>query len=131
MNSLEIITSFLKENPIQILSTSSDKKPISRPIGSFLLIKNKLCYCMNKNKAMHEQLCQNPFICICVCAKDFTWLRLHAKIKFSDDLSLKQEFINQNKTRFKDPKDINFAVFYLTHIKAELHKGLEIQKFEF
>ncbi len=130
MSKIEKIATFLKENPIQILSTSIDNKPISRPLGSASLIEGKIYYCMNKDKKMFDELNQNPYVCVCVCAPDYSWLRLFAKACFDENLSVKQEFINLKKTRFENASDERFKVFYLSHVKAEIHKGLEVEIIE-
>lgn len=128
MDNLIIIYEFLKNNNIQILSTSIDNTPISRPVASALLYDKKIFYCMNKDKKMYEQLKINSKICICTYANDFTWIRINANVVFSNDLKIKQEYINQGKTRFKSANDNNFIVFYLQNIKAEIHKKSEIIK---
>ncbi|MCW1359977.1 pyridoxamine 5'-phosphate oxidase family protein [Campylobacter jejuni] len=129
-NSLEKLFSYLSQNTIHILSTSADNIVHSRPIGSMILARDRIYYCMNKNKAMYTQLCINNQICICVCLENYTWVRIYAKVCFDDDLSVKQIFIDKNKTRFQNAKDDNFTIFYLSDIKAEIHKGLEIEVLE-
>lgn len=130
MNDTEKIMDFLSKNSIQILSTSVDNHPISRPIGSATLINNKIYYCMNNDKAMFGQLQANPFICICVCASDFTWIRIFAKAIFDENKTIKQKFIELGKTRFSDINDKRFAVFYLSEIKAQIRKGLSLEEIE-
>lgn len=127
MSKLKKIAEFLKANPIQILSTSIDNQPISRPLGSATLIGDKIYYCMNKDKKMFEELNKNPKVCVCVCAPNYSWLRLFAKVCFDESLKIKQEFINLKKTRFENPADERFKVFYLHDIIAEIHKGLEVK----
>lgn len=126
MKDIISIYEFLKNNHIQILSTSIDNTPISRPIASALLYEEKIFYCMNKDKKMYEQLKINSKISICVCASDFSWIRINADAIFSDDLRVKQEYINQGRTRFKNANDDNFAVFYLKNIKAQIYKKAEV-----
>ncbi|TQR33014.1 hypothetical protein DMB92_03380 [Campylobacter sp. MIT 99-7217] len=119
-NDLQELSSFLEKNSIQILSTSVQGIPHSRPIGSFMLALNKIWYCMNNDKTMFQELMANPEICICVCADDFSWVRINAKAVFEDNKTIKQSYIDKAKTRFEDANDEKFSVFYLDEIQAEL-----------
>ena len=130
MTNLEKIANFLSQNPVQILSTSIKNFPNSRPLGSAMLVGDRIYYCMNKNKNLFLELSENSNVCICVCGKDFSWIRINASVIFDDDLEPKKAFIKNGKTRFQSPEDENFAVFYLSKIKAEIHRGLEIEKIE-
>lgn len=129
-DSIEEIAHFLEENTIQIISTISDNKPTSRPIGSARFLKGKIWYCMNNDKPFYTQLCANPSVCICVCAHDYVWLRLHADAVFSHDSDVKQFYINNSATRFQDVNDPRFSIFYLSHIVAEIHKGKDVRIFD-
>ncbi len=88
-NDIDKVMEFLQNNKIQILSTSADNKPISRPIGSAMLFKGKIWYCMNNDKSMFVQLQNNPNVCICVCSPEYSWIRIHAKVIFSNDREVK------------------------------------------
>lgn len=122
MDSLSIIMDFLGRNSIQILSTIHENKPISRPIGSAFLAKNRIWFCMNNDKPMFAQLQQNPMISLCVCASDYSWLRLNAKVVFSDDMEIKQHYVNRKTSSFQDSNDPRLSIFYLSEITAEIHK---------
>ena len=117
------IMRFLEQNPIQILSTSVNSQPNSRPVGSATLMNERIYFCMNKDKNMFEELCANDKICLCVCASDYTWLRLRARVVFDESLKLKEEFIRLGKTRFTSADDENFKLFYLVDIQAELSQN--------
>ncbi|TKX28660.1 hypothetical protein CQA38_07210 [Campylobacter sp. MIT 12-5580] len=126
MSDIHKIFAFLEQNPIQILSTSVANKPTSRPIGSASLIENRIYFCMNKDKAMYEELLANPNVCICVCAADFSWIRVFGEVKFDEDKAIKAEFIKRKKTRFESVDEPNFKVFYLENVKADLSvKGVK------
>lgn len=119
---IEIVMDFLEKNRIQILSTTYKNKPISRPIGSAMLAKNRIWYCMNNDKPMFMQLKENPMICICACAKDYSWIRIHAESVFIDDLDVKKQYLERGTSSFKDIHDLRFATFYLNNANVELHK---------
>lgn len=123
MNGIDEVYEFLKQNPIQIFSTCVDSIPFSRPIGSAMLFDNRIHYCMNKDKNMYLQLKQNPNVCVCVCAKDYSWIRIFAKVVFSEDIDVKLAYIKQGKTRFKDANAENFIVFYLEELTIEIRKN--------
>lgn len=129
MLSMQQIVEFLESNPIQIFSTSSHNKPISRPIGSAMFHKGKIWYCMNNDKPMFQQLQENPFVCICVCALDFNWIRIHAKVIFSNDSEIREIYVKRPTNSFKDSHDERLSVFYLSQIHAQLYKKGEKQEF--
>ncbi len=131
MEKLTIVMDFLQQNKIQILSTIHDSKPIARPIGSVMLAKNKIWYCMNNDKPMFMQLQQNPMVCICVCAQDYSWIRIHAKAVFSDDKDIKKQYLERGTSSFKDINDPRFSIFYLSDMHAELHIKGVVENYNF
>ena len=122
MKNIMIVMDFLEQNKIQILSTTHENKPISRPIGSAMFAKDRIWYCMNNDKPMFSQLHENPMICICACAKDYSWIRIHAKAIFSDDKDIKTRYLERGSSSFKDIYDSRFSIFYLVDMRVELHK---------
>lgn len=131
MKNITIIMNFLEQNKIQILSTICNNKPVSRPIGSAMFAKNRIWYCMNNDKPMFIHLMENPMICICVCANDYSWLRIHARVVFSNDKDIKTLYLERGSTRFKDVCDPCFSVFYLSEVNAELHKKGKVEYYTF
>lgn len=131
MKHIEIIMDFLEQNKIQILSTTYENKPISRPIGSAMLEKDRIWYCMNNDKPMFIQLQKNPMICICACAKDYSWIRIHAKAVFSNDKYIKIKYLERGLSSFKDINDLRFSIFYLSNMCVELHKKGMTELYEF
>ncbi|RDU67507.1 hypothetical protein CQA53_00310 [Helicobacter didelphidarum] len=129
MGELQEIMRFLDANRIQILSTISDNKPISRPIGSAMLCNDRIWYCMNNDKPMFSQLQHNPFICICVCASDFSWIRIHAKVVFSNNREIKYIYLQRPTSSFKSVDDPRFSIFYLTHIHAQIYRKGQLKEF--
>ena len=127
MTELQEIMQFLDSNRIQILSTSSDNKPISRPIGSAMLFDDKIWYCMNNDKPMFTQLIHNPHICICACASDFSWIRIYAKATFCDNKEVKKIYIQRPKSSFKSIDDPRFSVFFLDMVEAQIHTHKHIK----
>ncbi|MWV62260.1 hypothetical protein DCO58_05165 [Helicobacter saguini] len=121
MEKLQEIMSFLESNRIQIFSTSVDNKPVSRPIGSAALCNGRIWYCMNNDKPMFKQLQDNPNVCICVCGSDFSWIRIYARVVFSDDKLIKNMYMQRPNSSFKSVDDPRFSVFYLSEIRAEIH----------
>ncbi|STQ85986.1 hypothetical protein LS73_002260 [Helicobacter muridarum] len=116
------VASFLEQNNIQILSTSFNNNPISRPVGSVIIVDNKIWYCVGNDKLMFSQLQDNPRICICVCANDFSWIRIMADAVFNNDIAVKKIFISKGNTRFSDPDDDMMSIFYLSNVYAEIHR---------
>ncbi len=127
MSDIESVMEFLQNNRIQILSTSIDNKPISRPIGSAMLFKDKIWYCMNNDKSMFYQLQKNPNVCICVCSPEYNWIRIHAKVIFSDDIEVKQIYVDRPTSSFKSVDDERLSIFYLSEISAQIHIKGDIQ----
>ena len=118
---LETIMDFLNTNRIQILSTIDDNQPISRPIGSAMLFKDRIFFCMNNDKPMYSQLERNPRVCICVCASDFSWIRIMARVNFIDDKEAKAIYIKRPTSSFKSVDDPRLSVFYLSDITAQIY----------
>lgn len=121
MEKLQEIMRFLESNRIQIFSTSVDNVPHSRPIGSAMLCNGRIWYCMNNDKPMFRELCDNARVCICACASDFSWIRIYARVVFSDDKLIKNMYMQRPNSSFKSVDDARFSVFYLSEIRAEIH----------
>lgn len=131
MTNLEIVANFLNQNRIQILSTIYNNEPISRPIGSAMLAKDRIWYCMNNDKPMFMQLQENPMICICACAKDYSWIRIHAQAVFRDDKDIKAKYLERGTSSFKDINDLRFSIFYLSDMRVEIHKKGDTEYYVF
>lgn len=118
------------------LATVEDGKPRVRPFAFMLEEDGKLFFCTNNQKNVYKQLQDKPEIEFSSLAEDFTWIRLNGKVKFSDDIKIKEKIIESNeqvKSIYKTAGNPIFEIFYLEYGTAVLadFSGEPPRKYEF
>ncbi len=115
---------FLSENPILYFATIGlDNKPKVRPIQFMLEKDDKLFFCTGNKKAFYFEIEKSPYIELSVSAPDFSWIRLSAKVSFSNDIEVKKRIIDNSvlvRSIYRDASNPIFEIFYLEDIRATI-----------
>ncbi len=117
------IVEYLNDSGLQYFATIGlDGKPKVRPFQMMFEQDGKLWYCTGNGKDVYKELQANPNIELCASAsKGMSWLRLSAKVVFSDDISIKQRIIDTNalvRSIYKTADNPVLEVLYLDEISA-------------
>lgn len=119
------VVQFLKNNPVQFLSTMGlDGKPKVRPFQFILEENEKLYFCTSNKKKVYAEIKKNPFIELTVSNSEFEWIRLNGKAIFDNSLDLKNKIIESNslvKSIYKSGDNPDFEIFYITEGIAEIN----------
>ena len=118
MNYEKIIT-FVTQNPVCTLATSTDNKPRNR---AFLtnIINNKIYFTTSLDKNVGKEILENRKIALCYLAHDFsTMLRINTTANIVNDIKLKQKMIDEKEyLKNFSADDKNFILFTLSNAKA-------------
>jgi uncharacterized pyridoxamine 5'-phosphate oxidase family protein len=110
------------ENPVQYFATTgTDGKPKVRPFQFALERGGKLWFCTNSKKNVYNEMQAQPYVEVCACSPDYTWIRLSGKAVFENDMDVKAEIIERSplvKSKYKDAANPIFEVFYIAQAKA-------------
>ncbi len=91
---MDAIIDFLRANPVQFLATVGlDGKPRVRPFQFMLADAGRLWFCTNNKKEVFTELQKLPYIELSASSPDNVWLRLSAKVVFSDSLDIKNRIV--------------------------------------
>lgn len=115
------VTQFLEANPVQYLATAGrDGKPKNRPFMYCFEKAGKLWFCTNNQKAVYQDLQQNPWVEVTVSSPEFAWIRLSGKAVFEDNQSVKERCMDNPivKGQYQSADNPIFEVFYLTEAHA-------------
>lgn len=88
--------------------------------------------CLQKienDKTMFIQLQKNPMICICACAKDYSWIRIHTRLYLAM-IDIKAKYLERSISSFKDINDLHFSIFYLSDC-VNMHKKGDTEYYVF
>ena len=118
------VVDYLKNNPNQYLATIGlDGKPKIRPFQFMFEENGKLYFCTSNNKEVYRELHMQPYIELCVSGENSSWLRLQAKVNFSESLSAKERIMELSplvKSIYKSPDNPLLEVFYLSEAIATI-----------
>ena len=117
------VVKFLNENPVQYLATvGRDGKAKCRPFMFCFEQGNKLWFCTNSTKNVYKDIQVNPEIEICVSNQDYVWLRLNGKVKFENNINVKEECMKNPlvQGQYQTADNPIFEVFYLENTKATI-----------
>jgi len=121
---MDDIITFLYESKVQYLATLGlDGKPKVRPFQFMFEVDGKLWFCTANTKEVYKELQNQPYIEMCASGKNMSWLRLEAKIVFSDDLKIKEKVLEHSslvKGIYHTPDNPAFEVFYLAEATASI-----------
>ena len=88
---MKLVVDFLKKSQTQYLATiGTDGKPKVRPFQFKLEEGGKLYFSTTNDKQVYKEITQHPYVELCACGENWSWLRLSGKVVFSAG-SLHQE----------------------------------------
>jgi len=115
------VEKFLKENPVQYLSTvGRDGRAKCRPFMFCFERDGRLWFCTSTMKDVYQDMQANPYIEVCVASPDYAWIRLSGRAAFEDNRAVKEACMENPivKSVYGDAGNPIFTVFYLTDAKA-------------
>lgn len=111
------VVKFLEENPVQYLATVGlDGKAKVRPFMFMLERKGKLYYCTSNQKPVFKEISNSPHIELTTASPEFAWIRISAKVVFSDDMDIKKAIIEKSeivKSQYQTADNPTLEIFYL------------------
>ena len=130
-NILDILTG----SKVQYLATLGlDGKPKVRPFQFMFEEEGKLWFCTSNKKEVYKELQKQPYIELCASGQKMSWVRIEAKVIFSENIEIKKKVFEVSplvKGIYKDPNNSKFEIFYLDEVTAsfsELGKQAKIIK---
>lgn len=114
---------FLKENVNGFLATVEGTKPKVRPFQFMLEDNGKLFFCTSNTKDVCKQLKTNPYVEFSSVTPAFAWIRLNGEVKFSNDVRIKEQILENNglvKSIYQTADNPIFEIFYIEHGTAIL-----------
>ena len=92
---VEKVFCYLNDAGTYYLATVDGTKPKVRPFGTVLLDDGKLYIQTGKSKDVSKQIAANPFVEICACMTNGTWLRISAELVDDDSRELKEKMLEK------------------------------------
>ncbi|MNE56104.1 Pyridoxamine 5'-phosphate oxidase [compost metagenome] len=113
MNKLE---QFIGEHKEGFLATIENGEPRIRPFQIQFVVDEKFYLCTANTKEVYKQVQQHPFVEFSVSAPGNVFVRIRGKVKFDNNLILKQRIINENdlvRSIYKSGDHPSFEIFYI------------------
>lgn len=110
------VVEFLNTNPVQYLATvGRDGKAKCRPFMFAGELDGKLWFCTNNQKDVYKDMQANPYVEVTVSSPSYTWIRLHGKVVFENNRTVKEDCMNNPivKGQYQTADNPIFEVFYL------------------
>ena len=110
------VVEFLQENPVQYLATvGRDNKAKVRPFMFLFEQEGKLWFCTNSTKDVYKDMQENPEVEVCVSDPTYAWLRLHGRVVFENNMTVKEGAMGNPivKGQYGDASNPIFEVFYI------------------
>jgi len=122
---MRLIVDFLRKSQTQYLATiGTDGRPKVRPFQFKLEDGGKLYFSTTNDKQVYKEIVQRPYVELCACGENWSWLRLSGKVVFSQDRSIKSKIIEEAvpliKAVYKTPDNPLWALFYLDEAVATI-----------
>ncbi len=92
---MERVVKFLKEAQTYYLATIDGDQARVRPFGTVNVFKGKMYIQTGKSKDVSKQIAANPFVEICACMTNGTWLRISAELVDDDSRELKEKMLEK------------------------------------
>jgi len=75
----------------------------------------KLWFCTNNTKEVYKDIIANPEIEVSVSSPEYAWIRLHGKVVFENNMSVKEGCMSNPivKGQYQTADNPIFEVFYL------------------
>ncbi len=114
---MNAVVAFLRANPVQFLATVGvDGKPKVRPFQFMVEDGGFLWFCTSSKKEVYAELQKMPYIELSAASPDNAWLRIAAKVVFSDNVDIKNRIVAENslvRSIYKSGDNPELTVFYL------------------
>ena len=110
------VINFLKQNPAGGFATICDNKPKVRPFQFMLEENGKLIFTTSNKKYVYKEMQQNPYVSFTSFAADTKYIRIDGKVKFINDVSLKDKVLDSNeivKSIYKSGSNPDFEIFFI------------------
>jgi uncharacterized pyridoxamine 5'-phosphate oxidase family protein len=126
---MQPIVDFLRKSQTQYLATiGTDGKPKARPFQFKLEDGGRLYFSTLSDKQVYQEITRQPWVELCACGENWSWLRLSGKVVFSQDLSIRRRIIEEAipliRSFYETPDNPKFALFYLDEATATIaHLG--------
>lgn len=121
---MKAVTDFLIQNQVQHFATIGlDDRPKVRPFQFMLEDAGKLYFCTSAQKEVYKEMQAHPYVEICACGENLSWLRLSGKVRFSEDLGLKAKILEVSplvKSIYQTPENPVFVIFHLEDAVATI-----------
>ncbi len=121
---MEQVIKLLKESPTIYFGTADKNgRPHVRPFAFMLEREGKLYFTTSSKTSAFADLKSNPYTEISVMAPEYKWVRISAKVVFTDDKEIKEFLIGNNesvKGIYGTASNPDFNLFYLTEGVATL-----------
>ncbi len=122
---MQLIADFLRKSQTQYLATiGTDGKPKVRPFQFKLEDGGKLYFSTTNDKQVYKEITRHPYVELCACGENWSWLRLSGKVVFSQDRSIKSRIIEEAipliKAVYQTPDNPLWALFYLDEAVATI-----------
>jgi uncharacterized pyridoxamine 5'-phosphate oxidase family protein len=78
----------------------------------------KYYFCTNNTKDVYRQLQATPVVEFSTRTSNFVWVRLRGKIRFTEDIIIKEKILARNdlvKSLYKSADNPIFKTFYIEH----------------
>ena len=117
------VVDFLEKSQTQYLATiGTDGKPKVRPFQFKLEHGGRLYFSTLSDKQIYREITENPWVELCACGENWTWLRFSGRVVFSQDLSIKRRILEEAipliRAFYQTPDNPKFALFYLDEATA-------------
>lgn len=115
------VVQFINENPNLFFATVENNLPKVRPFQFMFADGEKIYFCTGNHKEVFKQLEINPNIELSTISPKLEWLRLNGKVKFINDLYIKNKMIVSSplvKSIYKTADNPTFEAFYIENWKA-------------
>lgn len=112
---------FISENPNLFLATVENNLPKVRPFQFMFAEGENIYFCTGNHKEVYKQLEKNPNIELSSMSSAFAWIRLNGKVKFVDNLDIKNRIIEASslvKSIYKSGDNPIFEAFYIENWNA-------------
>ena len=131
---IEKVYYYLDDARTYYLATTDGDKPRVRPFGTALLEDGKLYIQTGRSKDVSKQIGENPFVEICACMNNGTWLRIDAELVEDDSHEIKEKMLEKMPSlkAMYSADDDNMQMFWLkdaTAVFSSFTAGPEIVHF--
>ena len=117
---IEKVYYYLNDAGTYYLATVDGTKPRVRPFGTLLLEDGKLYIETGKVKNVSKQIAENPFVEICACMSNGTWIRIAAELVEDDSREIKEKMLEKMPSlkAMYSADDDNMQMFWLKDATA-------------